>query len=60
MALGIVPLHSKHQWLQDIVKFFNDFFKVIDYHGESRSENTVGVLTKHNAIFRPDLDITAR
>ena len=58
--LRIVSLHSKHQWLQDVFKFFNAFFRMIDYHGESRAENNVNILIKHHDIFRSDLDVTTR
>ena len=60
LIFEIISLHSKHQWIKNIAKFFNNFFKVIDYHEKSRFENTVNVLIKKYEIFRFDLDIIAR
>ena len=56
----IISLHSKYQWIKNIAKFFNNFFKVIDYHEEFRFENTVNVLIKKHEIFRFDLNIIVR
>ena len=56
----IVFLHEKHQWIKNIAKFFSNFFKVINYHEESRSKNTINVLTKRHEIFRSDLNVIAR